>query len=89
MRMTLLLLILLPFYLWAQNTHVEVQVPMDTSGSITEITPELRNKTGLFPEVTTFIAAKLFHSDDSTFILEIAFRQNSLIARKRTILDNR
>ena len=84
-RIWLLLAAALP--LWAQQPGIEVQVHMDTSGSVLEISPALRNKTGLFPEMDHFVTAQLFQQNDSLFILELAYRQEGVLARKRSVLD--
>lgn len=86
MRILTLLLLLLPALLAAQQ--IEVQVPMDSSGTIAEITPELRARTGLFSEVVDFLSARLFQGGDSSFVLEVAFRREGRLARSRSALTS-
>jgi len=87
MRSIFLFLVFSVSTLCAQQSRVEFQVPMDTSGTVNEISPELRDKARLFPEMENFLSAKLFQQDDSTFILEISFRTKGVLARKRIVQD--
>ncbi|HNW60016.1 MAG TPA: hypothetical protein PKI62_10105 [bacterium] len=71
----------------AQEARIEVQVPLDSAGTLLELTPELRSRARLFPEVEQFTAARLFRQEDSLFVLEIAFRREGVPARSRTRFD--
>ncbi len=79
------LLLITAACLQAQLITVETQVPMDTAGAVLEVTPELRGRLALYPEVENFLSAKLFQSVDSTFILEVAFKKNGALTRSRTL----
>lgn len=50
---------------------------------IVEITPELRNRLGLFPGVPGFQAARLLRGDTGPWILEIEWREGGLLFRDR------
>ncbi len=78
------LLLITAACLRAQLIQVETQVAVDASGTVLEITPDLRSRIGLFAEVEDFIYAKWFRSNDSTFILEVAFHKNGVLTRKRS-----
>lgn len=87
MKSWLLLVVAWVIPLAAQESRIEIQVALDSSGTILEISPELRDRAGLFLEVENFTAARLFRREDSLFILEIAFRQGGAPARQRTLMD--
>jgi len=80
----LVLLLIAAACLQAQLIQVETQVAVDTSGTMLEITPDLRSRTGLFSEVENFLSAKWFHSNDSTFILEVAYQKKGFLTRNRS-----
>ena len=66
-----------------ERTVVERQVPVDSTRSIREIGPELRNRLGLFPEVENFQAARLFELEDGSTVLEITFQRDGRLWRER------
>ncbi len=61
----------------------EINIPADTSGKIFIITEELSNKLGIFKEHENFQDAKLFKIDDSNYFLEINYKSEELLLRKR------
>jgi len=81
-----LLMLLMCSALWAQQVQVEVQVPLDSAGVLVEISPELQTRTQLFPEVEDFLSARLFQGGDSSFVLEIAYREEGRLARRRSLM---
>jgi hypothetical protein len=87
MRPFAFLLLFTALTLHAQEIQVEVQVPVDTAGTIVEISPELRNRAHLFPEVETFISARLFRHNDSTYVLEVSFRKEGVLVRRRSYMN--
>ncbi len=86
MRSPVLLMLLMCSALWAQQVQVEVQVPLDSAGVLVEISPELQTRTQLFPEVEDFLSARLFQGGDSSFVLEIAYREEGRLARRRSLM---
>ncbi len=80
----LVLLLIAAACLQAQLIDVETLVAMDTSRTVLELSPELRNRIGLFPEVENFLSARWFHSNDSTFVLEVAYQKNNVLTRNRS-----
>jgi hypothetical protein len=65
----------------------ELQVPIDQSGSVMEITPELSKELNLYTDVKDFQSAKLFRSNDTLYLLEISWQQNEKSLRKREQLS--
>ena len=63
----------------AQEVQIEVQMPMDSSGTVMEITPALRHKLGLFSDVPRFLSARLFQISDTSYILEVAYQLNRIV----------
>lgn len=81
MKNTLILLFLIfnLSFLYSQ----EINIPADTSGKIFVITQELSNKLGIFKEYENFQDARLFKIDDSNYFLEINYKSEDLLLRKR------
>lgn len=71
----------------AQESRIEIQVAMDSAGTVMELSPELRSRTGLLPAVEHFTAARIFMQEDSLFVLEVAFTREGVPARQRTPMD--
>ena len=65
----------------------EVQVPIDQSGSVMEITPELSKELNLYTDVNGFQSAKLYRSNDTLYLLEISWQQDEKSLRKREQLN--
>ncbi len=71
----------------AQESQIEVQVPIDSSGTVTEITPDLERKLGIFPDVKRFLHARIFQVNDTSYVLEVAYRVNGKLARRRSLMS--
>jgi hypothetical protein len=84
----LFMILILSGLAWPQGTHTEYQVPVDSSGTLYDITPELKNRTGLFPETENFRSAQIFCIDDNSFVLEVTFLKNGTLSRQRTMLNS-
>jgi len=66
------------------NTYSqEINISADTSGKIFVITSELSAKLGILKEFENFQEARLFKIDDSNYFLEINYKSNDLMMRKR------
>lgn len=77
-------LYILLFILTGINSYSqEINIPADTSGKIFVITSELSSKLGIFKEYEYFQEARLFKIDDSNYFLEINYKSNDLMVRKR------
>jgi hypothetical protein len=66
----------------------EIQVPIDQSGSILVITPDLSKELNIYSEINGFQSAKLFQVNDTLFLLEISWQQNEKSLRKREQLNS-
>ncbi|MBL7996156.1 hypothetical protein JNM05_12355 [bacterium] len=78
--------ILLVTLLWVFSTDVfsqEIQLPMDNEGNIESINAQLNAKIGLFTEYAGFKEARLFEVGEKEFIVEISYKPESRILRKR------
>jgi hypothetical protein len=71
----------------AQAVVRETQVALDAEGTIFELTPAMRSAAGLFPEVQSFQAARLFQQEDGTLVLELTSQAGQTIARERRTLS--
>lgn len=70
---------IIPMALFSQ----EVQVPLDKDNKIMVIDQEMESKLGLFGDNSGFVDAKLFKINNDLFILEITYKVDSKIHRKR------
>lgn len=67
--------------------EVERQEILLPDAGILEITPELRNRLGLFPDVQGFRSARLFRSDGGETLVELEWMEGDLRVRQRRRLD--
>lgn len=81
------LLLLLSRAAQAQPVHTEEQVPLDPEGKVQEITPALRSRLGLFPQIEDFQSARLFLAQDQGYVLEIAWQRQGKRWRERQLLS--
>ena len=58
----------------ASTVRTERPVSFDSQGTVSELTPALRRQLTLFPEIAGFERARLYCGDDSTFTLQIDYR---------------
>lgn len=65
----------------------ERQVALLPAEGLMEVTPELRNRLGLFPEVSGFVRARLFEGAPGPMVLEIERREGGELRRERRELD--
>ncbi|MBI2506284.1 MAG: hypothetical protein HYW07_23970 [Candidatus Latescibacteria bacterium] len=72
---------------WAEEVRTEEQVPLDPEGKVQEITPALRTRLGLFPEIGDFQSARLFLGQDQVYVLEIAWQRQGKRWRQRQLLS--
>jgi hypothetical protein len=68
---------------WAQ----EIQVPVDSTGKILQINSELERELKLFPEFVNFKEAKLYQLPDSSYALEIFYKDKGETARDRRLMS--
>lgn len=71
---------------WAFTTEIfsqEMQVPVDNEGKIESINAELNTKIGLFNEYAGFKEARLFEIAENEFVLEIYYKAENRLLRKR------
>lgn len=61
----------------------ERQIPVDSALAVEEITPELRDELGVFPEIEGFRSARLFRLEDGRTVLEISFERDGTLNRER------
>jgi hypothetical protein len=61
----------------------EIQIPIDEEGKLEYINSELEKNLGLFKEYPNFIAARLFQIADTSFVLEIFYRPEETLLKKR------
>lgn len=66
---------------------LESQQPLLSEAGIVEINPALRDRLGLFPEVTNFSTARLFLQTNGATLLEIESREAGQLRRERRILS--
>ncbi|MSR83629.1 MAG: hypothetical protein EXS58_12020 [Candidatus Latescibacteria bacterium] len=71
----------------AQEARTEAQVPLDPEGKVQEVTPALRTRLGLFPEIEEFQSARLFQGEDQGYVLEIAWQRQGKRWRQRQFLS--
>jgi hypothetical protein len=67
--------------------QVERQVPMLPDAGIVEISPELRERLGLFPEIAGFRAGRLFTLEGGGAALELEWVEGDRVVRERRILS--
>ncbi|MCK5741596.1 MAG: hypothetical protein KAH48_05210 [Chlorobi bacterium] len=79
----LLLIFCAPIFTKAQ----EIQVPIDNENKVFVVDKDLESKLAIFPKYKGFVDAKLFKSDDGTFVLEVSYMVDSKLHRKRTTLS--
>ena len=79
----LVLIFLAPILSVAQ----EIQVPIDNENKVLVVDKDLESELGIFPEYIGFVAAKLFKSDDGTYVLEVSYMVDSRLHRKRNTLS--
>jgi hypothetical protein len=65
---------------------VESQVPLSSDVGIVEISPAVRSRLGLFPEVQGFSAARLLLQTNGATILEVESRVGGQLRRERSVL---
>lgn len=71
----------------AGEVRTEEQVPLDPEGKVQEITPALRTRLGLFPQIEDFQSARLFQGEDQGYVLEIAWHRQGKRWRQRQVLS--
>ncbi len=71
----------------AGEVRTEAQVPLDPEGKVQEVTPALRTRLGLFPEIEEFQSARLFQGEDQGYVLEIAWQRQGKRWRQRQFLS--
>lgn len=72
------------FWVFAINIFSqEIQVPFDHEGKIESIDVRLNAKIGLFNEYAGFKEARLFEVGENEFVIEITFKQDTRILRKK------
>jgi len=71
----------------AGEVRTEEQVILDPEGKTVEITPALRARLGLFPEVEDFQGARLFRGEDQTYVLELTYQRQGQRWRQRQSLS--
>lgn len=64
----------------------EVQVPLDSAGTVYTVTAELEARLQLFTVYPSFVEAKLFSVGDSSFVLEVLCGENYQVVRKSSLL---
>ncbi|MDA3843820.1 MAG: hypothetical protein PF588_05550 [Candidatus Kapabacteria bacterium] len=79
----LLLIFCAPIFTEAQ----EIQVPIDNENKVLVVDKDLESKLAIFTEYKGFVDAKLFKSDDGTFVLEVTYKVDSKLHRKRNTLS--
>ncbi|MCC7262628.1 MAG: hypothetical protein IT369_08925 [Candidatus Latescibacteria bacterium] len=87
LRHTLAALLLSALAASAGEVRTEEQVPLDPEGKVQEVTPALRTRLGLFPEIEQFQNARLFLGEDQTYVLEIAWQRQGRRWRERQLLS--
>ena len=75
-----LLLIIITTKFWAQ---VEVQISPDADGKLEYISSDQENRLKLFPEYKDFIEARCFQLSDSSFAVEITYKENGVVKRAK------
>jgi hypothetical protein len=65
----------------------EVREPLAPGLGIVEVTPDLRQRLGLFPDVQGFSAARLLRRTDDVPILEIEIAREGVLERERRVLN--
>jgi hypothetical protein len=68
--------------------EVERQEILLPEAGILEITPELRTRLGLFPEVQGFRSARLFRSDRGEAVVELEWMEGDRRIRQRRLLES-
>ena len=81
-----LLLITISFFLILAVTAQEKQIPFFNQSKTYTINKKMANKAGLFNEYSSFEDAKLFLLSDSTYVLEISYKENKQTLRKKVSL---
>lgn len=71
----------------AQQIERERQEVLLPTVGVLEITPDLRGRLGLFPEIQGFRSARLFLRGDGSPVLEIEFVQGGVLQRERRFLS--
>ncbi|MFB6271396.1 MAG: hypothetical protein ABEL51_00735 [Salinibacter sp.] len=66
----------------------DVQVPLDRDSTVYVLDAALRQKLGLFPEVTGFQEARLYRKDGAGYELVIRYKQNGRVLRERRSLTS-
>lgn len=67
----------------AQEVVREVQVPLAPERGIVEVDAALRRELGVFPGVEGFVAARLFETAGSGWVLELTLREEGRTVRER------
>ncbi|PLX24545.1 MAG: hypothetical protein C0599_01940 [Salinivirgaceae bacterium] len=75
-----LLLIIFTTKYWAQ---VEVQVSPDAEGKLEYITSDQEKRLNLFSEYKNFIEARCFQLTDTSFAIEISYKENGVVKRAK------
>ena len=88
MKLISVLVMTAAFALAAQDRQIETQVPLDSSGTVMSLTPAMRERAGLFPDVEKYISARMFRTGDSLYVLEIVFQQGGSEARERIRMNS-
>lgn len=70
--------------LWAQ----EMQVPLDSAGTLQQIDANLERELGLFPAFAGFQEARLFLLPDSSYALEVRFGNPPHVLRERVPMSD-
>ncbi len=76
-------MIIFVFGFWEICAAQEVQVSLDQEGKIEVIDSKLEKKLGLFKDYNNFKEARLFKTSDSTYVLEISYKEQQKVLRTR------
>ena len=71
---------------YPQEVRTEHLVPLDSQGSLTEITPSLRAELDLLVDIENFKRARLFRGTDGSYVLEIEYHAELQTNRQRRAL---
>ena len=75
------------FWFWilfaASAYAQEVQVPLDSAGTLNVVTPEIARRIGIFSDYPNFLEARLYQQADSGFVLEIEYQPEQQVLKKR------
>ncbi len=87
LRTSGLLILLLGIASIGSVSAQDVQVPFDRDSTLYTVEPDLRDRLGLFSDVTGFQQAELYRVDDSTYELVVRYTDNGRSRRNRRTLS--